>query len=100
MAAVYVKEFTTAATGVLKQTILVPGVTLPDTGDAYGSLSLSLDGSLSVFAAYGAAVGASIAAGLKGLVAVVAVNKWGLAKTRFFAKPPGDEGLCGDDVRQ
>ena len=87
MAAVYLKEFTTAAPAVLQRTVLIPGITLPDTGDAYGSLSLSLDGSLTVFAAYGAPVGASITSGLKGLVAVVAVNKWGLAKSRFFAKP-------------
>ena len=87
MAAVYIKEFTKAAPAVPVRSILVPGVSLPDTGDAYGSISMSLDGSLAVFAAYGTAVGASISAGLKGLVAVVAVNKWGLAKTRFFAKP-------------
>ena len=85
MAAVYIREFDSM--NAPKQTFVVPGVTLPDTGTSYGAITNSLDGSLVVFVAYGAAVGASITSGLKGLAAIVAVNKWGLSKARFFSKP-------------
>lgn len=93
MTSVYIVEFTTAMPGVTGtsltpvQRFLVPGVTLPDNSDAYGQLSTSFDGSLVVFAAFAAAVGSAVASSLTGLRAIVAVNQWGFAKTRYVSGP-------------
>ena len=76
MAPVMLLAFSTAlppgGSGALppNRTILVPGDTLPDNSDAYGALALSYDGSLVVFAAYAAAVGAPVASAVRGLRAV------------------------------
>ena len=93
MAPVYLVEFTTALPGVAGaaltpvQSFLVPGVTLPDNDASYGALSLSLDGTLVVFAAFGAAAGSAVGAALGGIRAIVAVNRWGYAKTRYVSGP-------------
>ena len=93
MVAVYLTEFTAALPGspgtamVPVQSFLIPGVTLPDNSPAYGALSLSYDKSSVVFAAFGAAVGAPSGSSLTGLRAIVSVNKWGYAKTRYVSGP-------------
>lgn len=93
MAPVMLLAFSTAlppgGSGALppNRTILVPGVTLPDNSDAYGALALSYDGSLVVFAAYAAAVGAPVASAVRGLRAIVAVNRYGFAAVRYVSGP-------------
>lgn len=69
------------------RTILVPGVTLPDNSNAYGALASSHDGSLVVFAAYAAAVGAAVGSAERGLRAIVAVNRYGFAAVRYVSGP-------------
>jgi hypothetical protein len=69
------------------RTILVPGVTLPDNSAAYGALAPSYDGSLVVFAAYAAAVGAAADSAVRGLRAIVAVNRYGFAAVRYVSGP-------------
>jgi hypothetical protein len=92
MAAVYLLEFNgtlpAAAGGTLSpvQSVRVPGVSLPDSGEqGVGALAHSLDGSVVSFLAYSAEVGSPL--DTSGQRALVRVNRWGFASKRVFSGP-------------
>lgn len=92
MAAVYLLEFNSTlpeVTGGARapvQSVRVPGVSLPDSGElGVGALSLNLDGSAVTFLAYSAEVGSPL--DTAGQRALVSVNRWGFAAKRVFSGP-------------